>query len=174
VLACACQAVGEWCRELQGAPKGLPAFVFAPCSSNATVDTLTAAGWFDAIRHHTRRSVTKYYFQDANLQSLMLGNIFLEQHFVICTLPMLPELLRGLATWMNASVGPLGTFNQQRWPGLPGFRKRVPWRDVRRFFANDLALYRMAEEAGGCIAHTMEGKLRDSLTRALSGRVQWQ
>ena len=138
-------AVGQWCTR-SGA--GTPA-----CGPDATYDILrNNLSWWNgqplanARAYDLNHPQLKYYFAHDNLQTTMLGDIFREPNWAICTLNNFVRVLNAVPHLLRSQLQenrvPKHVHqNKQHWEGLPSFKTRVPWGKVKQHYKVDQRFY---------------------------------
>merc|ERR1712087_466654 len=125
------------------------------CHSNATMDTLLDANWFQRPQHpppsQTYGRGTAKYFHSANFQARMLGDIVLEDSWAICTLQNSKQMFSLVSLILKQPV-PEKHENVHHWPGIDEFKTSIPWESVQPYYLLDEALYASVAKFG-CLMH---------------------
>ena len=88
-------AVGQWCERSEQQRK----WPSLACHSPANVSTLTRReGWFNPQRINPR---VREYFHHANLQTRMLGDLFLESGWLLCSLDRISHATLAASRLLN-------------------------------------------------------------------------
>uniref|UniRef100_A0A7S3NQ73 Sulfotransferase domain-containing protein n=1 Tax=Aureoumbra lagunensis TaxID=44058 RepID=A0A7S3NQ73_9STRA len=159
-------AVGQYCT---GKGKNSPV-----CKSTVTIHTLLTYFPFFSLEKHINTDDSPIqgalrYFHHADFQSYLLGNVFEERNWCICTLEdafphifaRLFEQILGIST--NRIQFP--RFNTKKWTPITHFRKRIPWYNVSRFYQHDLALWDRLHSRGGCMAYSSDPYIQNSILK---------
>ena len=153
---------------------------------NLGIANLVKHGWFQPYTmaqssRHRKTGTTpdpianrdaKYYFKDANLQTTLLGNMFLQPRWVVCSLRRLPAQIRLGLSLLNASTPDDAIPNERpaRYNGTAAFKERVPWADVESYYLADLGFFNEVEQRGGCVWRSddagLDRRLGEELGRA--------
>eukprot|EP00966_Prymnesium_polylepis_P337238 7391953-Prymnesium_polylepis.5 len=94
-----------------------------------------------------------YWFQHPNLQEKMLGRVFSERNYLVCSLDQMTEVALAMGQLLNASlrIVHLNQAGKIPWDGAGSVRDRVRWEQVQRFYGRDELLY--ANLSSTCMRH---------------------
>ena len=174
-------AVGQWCSGRGRFTKGPKRLA---CIPGANHSVLRAASWFDSSTlkdrlHSGEESMgVKYYFFGANIQTSMLGGLFLEGNWLVATMEdALSTITRAIQfTALESRPFKLMHSNEAHWPLLKSWKEHVPWTSIRQYYAVDEAFYgHVKQQHGSCLAHISSKNLSLVLTKQqnLSGEFTW-
>lgn len=179
-------ALAQWCTHTRDGSRS------PRCRPGTTAAQLLRAGWYSpdgsrrqwGLAHRNMTDPPISYFSGANLQSEWLGNIFLEQNWVICSLDRLNSSVAAISRLLGSNLRDDANHAHARRPllqtlhrhGLKQWRPRsaleesVDWGELRQFHLLDEGLYHQVHGAG-CLAHTSSPWLRGQLEAFIAPAV---
>jgi hypothetical protein len=190
-------AVAQWCTATNAGRSS------KRCRRGTTAADLLAASWFAPSprparsSNHTEVDYFLPYFWTDNFQTHWLGSVFLEEHWLVCSLERLNTTIAAIDAVLRsaeiaAEIAAEGTPDQperqqkherkasqplkythshrtpDRWRQATRIEETVRWEELRRFALLDEGLYMRVTASGGCIAHTSSAWLRALLNLTIA------
>jgi hypothetical protein len=178
-------AVGQWCAGRGSGTKGghrPRGAQIIPCRSEAiSLHTLRVAGWFEPLakpksyqEFGEEHDGVKYYFYSSNLQTKMLGEIFLEKNWIVCNLHSMEVAVEAMSMISAGEmIGEMPRVNSMHWNKIQNFKAKVPWDQIKSFYVTDQALYEHVERKGGCLGHVQDPRMKVAMGEELVNKIHW-